>query len=116
LLAYGLLVEQREMSKGFNLNNVLDLLPKKKMKNLIINSSFHRFAFVVLLSTMSWSLLIGSNSVHAHTPARENLSTVNYKWFLSNKKIVTINGCIELRDARETLTLSKGNNISCINA
>ena len=86
------------------------------MKNLIINSSFHRFAIVVLLSTMSWNLLIGSSSVHAHTPALENFSTVNDKWFLSNKKIITISGCIELRDARETLTLGKGNNISCISA
>lgn len=86
------------------------------MKNLIINSSFHRFAFVVLLSTMSWSLLIGSNGVHAHTAAQENFSTVNDKWFISNKKIITISGCIELWDARETFTLGKGDNISCISA
>lgn len=84
------------------------------MKNLIINSSFHRLAIVVLLSTMSWSLLIGSNGVHAHTAAQENVSTANDKWFLSNKKIVTISGCIELRDACETLTPGKGDNISCI--
>jgi hypothetical protein len=86
------------------------------MKNLIINSSFHRFAIVVLLSTMSWSLLIGSNRVFARTPPPENFPTVNDKWFLSNKKIITISGCIELRDARETLTLGKGDNISCISA
>jgi hypothetical protein len=104
------------MNKGFNLNNVFDLSQKKKMKNLIINSSFHRFAFVVLLSTMSWSLLIGSSSVYAHTPPPENFSTVNDKWFLSNKKIITKSGSIELRNARETLTLRKRDNISCISA
>ncbi len=86
------------------------------MKNLIINSSFHRFVFVVLLSTMSWSLLIGSSSLHAHTAAPENFSTVNDKRFISNKKIITKSGSIELRDTRETLTLGKGDNISCISA
>ena len=86
------------------------------MKNLIINSSFHRFAIVVLLSTMSWSLLIGSNRVFARTPPPENFSTVNDKWFLSNKKIITISSSIEMQNVRETLTLSKGNNISCISA
>lgn len=86
------------------------------MKNLVINSSFHRFAVVVLLSTMSWSLLIGSNGLNDNTAAQENFSTVNDKWFISNKKIITISGCIELRNARETLTLGKGDNISCISA
>ena len=86
------------------------------MKNLIINSSFHCFAIVVLLSTMSWSLLIGSSSVHAHTPAQENFSTVNDKWFISNKKIITISSSIEMQTVRETLTLGKGDNISCISA
>jgi hypothetical protein len=89
---------------------------RKEMKSLIINSSFHRFAAVVLLSTMSWSLLIGSNRVFAHISAHENLSTVNDKRFLSNKKIITISGYIEIRDARETLTLRKRDNISCISA
>ncbi|HEX8194734.1 MAG TPA: hypothetical protein VF571_00865 [Pyrinomonadaceae bacterium] len=65
---------------------------------------------------MSWSLLIGSNRVFAYTPAQEKFSTVNDKWFISNKKIITISGCIELRNARETLTLGKGDNISCISA
>lgn|GEM_PF-5179747 len=86
------------------------------MKNLIINSSFHRFAIVVLLSTMSWNLLIGSNRVFAHNPARENFSTVNDKWFLSNKKIITISSSIEMQNVHETLTLGKGDNISCISA
>jgi hypothetical protein len=115
-LAYGLLVGRRQINKRFNLNNVFDLSPKKKMKNLIINSSFHCFALVVLLSTMSWSLFIGSNRVLARTPAQENFSTVNDKWILTNKKIITISGSIELRNARETLILGKGDNISCISA
>ena len=86
------------------------------MKNLIINSSFHRLVVVVLLSTMSWSLLIGSNRVLARTLPPENFSIVNDKWFPGNKKIITKSGSIELRGARETLTLGKRDNISCISA